>query len=139
MVQEQVTAGEETSQGQWCCRNRKLGNARGVSGSCESFSGLVLVHSLQPVSFQRPFLSFSKVIHKVVVQLYGGVSMFFQCPHNSNHSLAHPASAPASVQCCRSGSLVQHLLFWYLPPLCTSGQFMPGFLTSPKGGIAAPG
>lgn len=45
-AQELATAEEETSQGRWCCRNRRLGNARGVSDSCEHFYGFVLAHSL---------------------------------------------------------------------------------------------
>lgn len=48
--QEQLWAGEETSQGQWCCRNMRLGNATGVS---DAFYGFVLAHSLP-----RPFPSY---------------------------------------------------------------------------------
>lgn len=44
---KQLRAGQETSQGQWCCRNLRLGNAIGVS---DAFYGFVLVHSLQSPS-----------------------------------------------------------------------------------------
>lgn len=44
---KQLKAGQEISQGQWCFRNLRLGNAIGVS---DAFYGFVLVHSLQSPS-----------------------------------------------------------------------------------------
>lgn len=102
----------------------------------DAFYGFVLAHSLQSVSFPRPFSSFSKVSLKVVAQLYGEKATCSQCPHNPNCSFTDSASSPASVQRCRSGSL-GHLPLWCLLPLCTSEQGVPGFLTSPEGIVTA--
>lgn len=88
------------------------------------------------VSFPRPFPSFSKVSLKVVAQLYDKKAACSWCHRSSNCSFTDTASSPPSVQGCSSGSL-GHLPFWSLLPSCTSEPGMPGFLSSPKGSIAA--